>query len=134
MAIRVNGTIVFANDRAMENIVSSEVGTTYTSLTPIVRGFTNTIISFESPIQRHSLTANRSFSFSSGGTGKTTVLMLDTGAGSFTPTFTAPFGGAVQWPEDTPPNFDNFRYWVISFVHFNTTDIVANAAGYVSIT
>lgn len=123
MALKVSGITVVNDSRELTSIIGASGN--YDDFHPTVSTITSTI-DFDKPVMVRTLTANLSFSTSNIATGQTSILILDTAAAGYDPSFTS----AIKWPDDNEPTWSDHRYWVISFICVSGTSVRANAAGY----
>ena len=129
MAINISSNTVITNSGALDNITDA---TGYYSdfrpsrISATVSASTYTINMIE-PVYSITMSANISFSPSNMATGRSTIIALDTNTTPRVPTFST---SSVNWTNDLPPTFSGFRYWLITFVAINTSDVIANATGY----
>lgn len=102
---------------------------TYTNLHPEVTttsAATSQTIDMLEPMHHVTMTANTAFSGVSLAAGRTSMVVLDTSATPFLPTFSSD----IKWPDATEPTWANQRYWTISMTCLNGTTILATASGY----
>lgn len=123
MAIKISGTDVINNSRAIENITNATG--TYDAFHPTATAIT-TVINFSTPLMTLTMSGNVTFTESNKNTGKTAILLLDTSASAHTPTFSA----NIKWPADTEPTWSGSRYWMIGFTCWDSSIVRATATGY----
>lgn len=123
MALKISGITVVDNARALTGIIGATGN--YDDFHPTVSTIT-TVLNFDQPVMVRTLTANQSFSESNIATGQSSLLILDTSASSYTPSFTS----NIKWPDDNEPTWSDHRYWVITFICVDSAKVRANAAGY----
>ena len=102
---------------------------TYTNLHPVVAtasASTSQVIDMTKPMHHVTMTAGTAFSGVSIAAGRTAMIVLDTSATPYTPTWSSD----IKWPADTEPSWADSRYWVVSFTCLNSTTILASASGY----
>lgn len=122
MAIKISGTTVINNSRALENINAIEG--TYNDFFPNISTIT-TVIDFTKPLMKLTMSANTTFTATEFLGGRTATLVLDTSASGHTPTFPA----SIEFSPGTP-TWANSRYWSISFICISGSNARAFAVGY----
>jgi len=126
MAIKVGNAEVITNARALTNIADADgiSGSFHATLQTIT-----TVIDFTKPMTKLVMSSNVTFTEANATDafkGSTSMLLLDTSATGYTPTFSA----NVKWPASTTPTWSGSRYWMIAFQLCNLGVIRANAQGY----
>lgn len=103
---------------------------TYTNLHPVVN--TQTTINGAStfdvnkPMHHFDMTGAASFTGVGIAAGKTCMMVLDTSASAYTPTW----GSDIKWPGAEEPTWADSRYWIVSFTCLDGSIILASASGY----
>lgn len=103
---------------------------TYTNLHPVVN--TNaavtgaTTFDVNKPMHHFDMTGAASFTGVGIAAGKTCMMVLDTSASAYTPTW----GSDIKWPGATEPSWADSRYWIVSFTCLDGAIILASASGY----
>lgn len=123
MALKISGITVVNDSRELTNIIGASGN--YDGFHPTVTTIT-TALDFDKPVMVRTMSSNQTFSTSNISTGQTSILILDTAAAGYDPSFTS----AIKWPDDNEPTWSDSRYWVISFICVSGTSVRANAAGY----
>lgn len=124
MSIKIANTEVISNSRVVNNI--SNIYSVYTNLQPNITTITN-LIDFDKPVMTTVMTGNQSFTEANKAIGGISILLLDRSSNNRNPTFS----GNIKWGADgSTPQWQNFRYWVISFTCKNSTEVLAAASGY----
>jgi hypothetical protein len=125
MAIRVAGTEVI-ND-ALELVNITGAFGTYDDFQPTVTPITTTL-DMTLPVMTRTMAAGQEFTSLNRGTGRTSVLLLDTSVSNYVPVFNTT--SAFYFAGGTLPVWSSSRYWVITFICYSTSFIMVNAAGY----
>lgn len=128
MAIKVNGTTVIDNSLNLTNIAGM-TGVEYTGLHPTVTDLgtgTTEVLNFNNPVHEKVLAAATSFTESNKVKGRSTVLLLDTSATPYAPSFSS----NIIFPNSLTPTWGDHRYWVVSFTCLNSDTVLAGAIGY----
>ena len=102
---------------------------TYTNLSPVVVTATvnsATNIDMTKPSTATTMSGAMTFTPTSMAAGRGSMMLLDTSSTPHTPTFAAAF----KWPAATEPTWAESRYWVVSMVCLNGTNVLASASGY----
>ena len=102
---------------------------TYTNLHPEVTSTsaaTTQTIDMLEPMHHVTMTAGTAFSGVSIAAGRTAMIVLDTSASAYTPTWSSD----IKWADATEPTWADYRYWTVSFTCLNGVTILATAAGY----
>mgnify|MGYP000029414873 FL=1 len=103
---------------------------TYTNLQPEVTttsaAATSQTFDMNEPMTHMTMTAATTFTAINLAAGKTAMMVLDTTATAYTPSWVSD----IKWPADTEPSWADSRYWVISFTCLNGTTTLASASGY----
>jgi len=103
---------------------------TYTNLQPVVN--TNaavigaTTFDVNKPMHHFDMTGAASFTGVGIAAGKTCMMVLDTSASAYTPTW----GSDIKWPGAEEPTWADSRYWIVSFTCLDGVTILASASGY----
>jgi hypothetical protein len=102
---------------------------TYTNLHPEVNSgnvATSVTVDMTKPMHHFTMTANGAFSGVSIAAGRTSMIVLDRSASSYTPSWNTD----IKWPDATEPTWADYRYWIVSMTCLNNTTILAAASGY----
>jgi hypothetical protein len=127
MAIKISGTEVINDSRALVNITGADG--VYSQFHPSMQTVATTLLDFSDPVQYQLMTANRTYTESNKATGRHSLFLLDTSATAYTPTFSS----NIKWAEGTEPTWASYRYWMIPMQCVDATIVRASAAGYESI-
>ena len=127
MAIKISGTEVINDSRALVNITGADG--VYSQFHPSMQTVATTLLDFSDPVQYQLMTANRTYTESNKATGRHSLFLLDTSATGYTPTFSS----NIKWAEGTEPTWASYRYWMIPMQCVDATIVRASAAGYESI-
>jgi hypothetical protein len=100
-------------------------GSTYTNLHPSV-GSSSTTINANVPVNTRTMATAETFTFSNSVAGKQTVLLLDTTASDYAPTWPASF----KWAAATEPTWADYRYWVIAIYCLDGSYQLVSATGH----
>jgi hypothetical protein len=102
----------------------------YTNLHPEVTttsaAATSQTFDMNEPMTHMTMTAATTFTAVNLAAGKTAMMVLDTTATAYTPSWVSD----IKWPSDTEPAWADYRYWVVSFTCLNGTTTLASASGY----
>lgn len=104
-------------------------GYTYTDLHPEVSTATVTTtqtIDVNSPMHHFTMSAGTAFSGINLAAGKTCMMMLDTSASAYTPTWSSD----IKFPAETEPTWADYRYWMVSLTCLDGTTMFMSAQGY----
>lgn len=123
MAIKISGTEVIDNARALQNITGAN-GTYGDFYAPI--SIITTAIDFATPMMGLSMTGNATFTESNKSAGRSAMLLLDTSSSGHTPTFSA----NIKWNGGTTPTWGDARYWQIALQCIDGTTVRGTALGY----
>lgn len=124
MAIKISGTNVISDTRALTNIAGATGVYGNFHCAPI--DITDNI-NFTSPMMTCTMTAATSFTESGYAEGRTATLLLDTSTNSYAPTFSA----NIVWKDNTTPTWGDYQHWQITFVCGDTSStIYASAVGF----
>ena len=126
MAIKTGTTTVITDARELTNIASA--AGVYDSFHPLAETIT-TVVDMDKPVMTVALSQNTSFTASNLATGRTSVLLLDTGSAGYTPSFSSAF----KWPNDTEPSWSGTRYWQIGLTAWDNATIRVIATGYAGV-
>lgn len=126
MAIKTGTTTVITDARQLTNIASASG--VYDSFHPLAETIT-TVVDMDKPVMTVALSQNTSFTASNLATGRTSVLLLDTGSSGYTPSFSSEF----KWPNDTEPSWSGTRYWQIGLTAWDNATIRVIATGYAGV-
>lgn len=103
---------------------------TYTNLDPQVTttsaAATSQTFDMRNPMTHMTMTAGTAFTGTNLSAGKTAMMVLDTTASAYTPTWSSD----IKWASATEPTWADYRYWTISFTCLNGVTILASATGY----
>jgi len=125
MAIKIGGTTVIDDYRVLSGI--TDMDGTYTNYHPVVTAVPNTLgLDLSFSMLSRTMLAAETFTFSGAANGRTSVLLLDTSASGFAPTF------PTQFSFQTTPTWTDSRYWTITIVCFGSTSIYCTAVGVTS--
>ena len=72
------------------------------------------------------LDAARRFSEENKAAHRSIILLLDTSASDHDPTFSS----NIKFVNATTPTWDDYRYWVISMICLDSTNVLASATGH----
>ena len=110
--------------------VSGNVSGNYTNLHPEVTSTsaaaTSQTFDMNDPMTHMTMTAATSFTATNLAAGKTSMMVLDTTASAYTPSWNAD----IKWPDATEPTWSDYRYWIVSFTCLNGVTTLASASGY----
>lgn len=124
MAIKISGTEVINNSRALVNITGADGA--YSNFHASAQTVATTLLDFNDPVQYQLMTANRTYTESNKLTGRHSLFLLDTSSTGYTPTFSS----NIKWAGGTEPTWADYRYWMISMQCVSATIVRASAAGY----
>jgi hypothetical protein len=124
MALRVSNTEIVSDARALLNITGA-VGA-YDSFQPNVTAVAASALVMTNPMMTRVMGGPQTFTITSITLGASSVLLLDTSASTHLPTFPT----SVKWPTGVTPAWGTYRYWLITFVGYSGSILMANAAGY----
>lgn len=127
MAIKVSNTIIIDDDFSVGNI--ADTSGFYDDLHAVAVSTTNNI-NFTTPIMTCTLSAATTFTVSSGATGRTCMLLLDTSSVPYAPTWPSD----VNWENNTEPTWSSYQHWQITFLYVDTNDIRGSAVGFTGTT
>lgn len=127
MAIKVSNTIIIDDDFTVSNV--ADTSGFYDDLHAIATATTNNI-NFTTPIMTCTLSAATTFTVSSGATGRTCMLLLDTSSVPYAPTFPSD----INWINNTEPTWSSYQHWQITFLYVDTNDIRGTAVGFTGTT
>lgn len=122
MAIKISGTTVINNSRALENVIN--LSGTYNDFFPNSSTIT-TELDLSKPLMTLTMSSNTTFTATGFLGGRTSTLVLDTSASAHTPTFPA----SIEFSPGTP-TWSGSRYWTISFLAISGSAARAFAVGY----
>lgn len=126
MAIKTGVTTVITDARQLTNIASASG--VYDSFHPLAVSI-STVVNMDHPVMGVILSQNTSFTASNLATGRTSVLLLDTGSSGYTPSFSSAF----KWPNDTEPSWSGTRYWQIGLTAWDNATIRVIATAYAGV-
>ena len=109
--------------------VSGNVSGSYTNLHPEstnVVANTSQTLDMNKPHLEVGMTGATAFSGINTALGKTSMVLLDTSASGYTPTWSSD----IKWPDATEPTWSDHRYWIVSMTCLNGTTILAAGQGY----
>jgi hypothetical protein len=127
MSIKIGSNTVINDSRELENINDSTG--LYGNFQPLVTTASvseSYNISMIVPVYNLTMISSIAFTVNNIVAGQANTILLDRSSSSLTPTFPS----SVEWSNNTLPNWTQFRYWLITFVCYSNTKIMANAAGY----
>ncbi len=124
MAIKIGGTTVIDDYRVLSGI--TDMDGTYTNYHPVVFNLSTTALDLSYSMFSRTMLSAETFTFSGAVNGRTSVLLLDTSASGFTPTF------PTEFSFQTTPTWSDSRYWTITIVCFGPTSIYCTAVGVTS--
>jgi hypothetical protein len=126
MAIKVGGVTVINNSRELENLTgaSGTFGDFHPEET-VVSSASTLNTSMLVPVQKVDMTSNIAFTCTNKAFGRDVVLILDTSASAYTPSFDS----AVEFPGGEP-TWSGYRHWTITLMCWNGTNVRATATGY----
>jgi len=122
MAIKVGGTTVINNSRALTN-VTDMVGK-YDDFFPNSSSIT-TQLDFSKPLMTLTMSGAVTFTATEFLAGRISTLVLDTSASNHTPTFPA----SIEFSPSTP-GWSSYRYWTITFLCVSGSAARAFAVGF----
>lgn len=122
MAIKISGTTVIDNSRALVDVVN--ISGTYNDFAPNVSVIT-TQLDFAKPLMTLTMSGNVTFTATGFLTGRVAMLRLDTSASAHTPSFPA----SIEFSPGTP-TWSNSRYWNIAFICTSGSIARAFAVGF----
>lgn len=101
---------------------------TYTDLHPATHNLSSSdlAIDFSIPVNKMVLDAARTFSEENKAAHRSIILLLDTSASDHDPTFSS----NIKFVNATTPTWDDYRYWVISMICLDSTNVLASATGH----
>ena len=114
---------------ATDITLSGTIGGSYTNLHPEVTSTSasaSQTIDMTKPMHHTTMTAATAFSGVSIAAGRTSMMVLDTSASAYTPTW----GSDIKWPDATEPTWADSRYWIVSMTCLDGAIILASASGY----
>tara|TARA_Y100000389_G_scaffold189727_1_gene213794 strand:- start:1324 stop:2148 length:825 start_codon:yes stop_codon:yes gene_type:complete len=126
MAIKLAGTTVISNARAIENMTDIEGNYGQFHGTPVT---ISTVLDMNNPVMRRTLTAATTFTISNMATGRCALLLLDVSTSGYLPTWPA----NIKWPGDgTEPDWDatGQRLWLVGLTCWDNTTVRATATGW----
>lgn len=126
MSIQIGSTVVINDSLELENIDGADGK--YDFFSPNIRQTTG-LIDFDTPMMECYMTSNLTFTEGNKRRGNSALLLLDTTANQYTPTFS----NNIKWSGGTVPNWSNFQHWQIAFVCQNNVTVRATALGYTTL-
>lgn len=126
MAIKVGGVSVINNSFGLENLEGADG--TYNNWHPaetVLTSASTLNINLLLPHQKLVMASNVAFTATNKSFGRNCVLILDTSATPYTPSFDS----LVEFPGGEPTWTDH-RYWTISFMCWNSSNVRATALGF----
>ena len=123
MSIQVSGNTVITNDAKLQNISGADGK--YDAFIPRVTTITDNI-DFNTPMMVCNMTQNTIFTESNKLLGRSVMILLDTSASLYTPTFST----SVKWSTGIEPNWLNYRHWQIVLQATTPTEMRGVAVGY----
>jgi len=126
MAIKVGGVSVINNSFGLENLEGADG--TYNNWHPdetVLTSASTLNINLLLPHQKLVMASNVAFTATNKSFGRNCVLILDTSATPYTPSFDS----LVEFPGGEPTWTDH-RYWNISFMCWNSSNVRATALGF----
>jgi hypothetical protein len=126
MAIKIATTTVITDSAKLQNFTS--ISGKYSSFYPNGETIT-TAIDMNKPIMTVELTGATTFTVSNVATGKSAILLLDTGSSGNAPTFPSTF----KFAEDTEPTWTGTRYWQIGLTAWDNSTVRVIATGWGSL-
>jgi len=123
VAIKVSNTIIIDDDFTVSNV--ADTSGFYDDLHAIATATTNNI-NFTTPIMTCTLSAATTFTVSSGATGRSCMLLLDTSSVPYAPTWPSD----INWINNTEPTWSSYQHWQITFLYVDTNDIRGTAVGF----
>ena len=123
MALKISGTEVINNSRALVNIAGASG--VYNDFHPSVTDISsNYQIDMTKPVMTVTMTSSTAFPYAiNGEPGRTCKIIIDRTASNYTVTFQS----NVKWPNNTTPPFANNRYWLVTFDCYNSVTFFATA-------
>jgi hypothetical protein len=123
MAIKIATTTVITDSAKLQNFTT--ISGKYSSFYPNAETIT-TAIDMNKPIMTVELTGATTFTVSNVATGKSAILLLDTGSSGNAPTFPSTF----KFAEDTEPTWTGTRYWQIGLTAWDNSTVRVIATGW----
>jgi hypothetical protein len=112
------------------SIGDNGISGSYTNLHPEVTSTsaaaTSQTFDMNDPMTHMTMTAATTFTATNLAAGKTSMMVLDTTASAYTPSWNSD----IKWPDATEPTWADYRYWIVSFTCLNGTTTLASASGY----
>ena len=124
MAIKISGTQVINDSRALLNITGADG--VYSNFHASTQTVATTLLDFSDPVQYQLMTANRTYTESNKATGRHSLFLLDRSGTGYTPTFSS----NIKWAGGAEPTWSSYRYWMISMQCVSATIARASASGY----
>lgn len=124
MAIKISGTEVINDSRALVNITGADG--VYSQFHASTQTVATTLLNFDHSIQYQLMSANRTYTETNKATGRHSLFLLDTSSTGYTPTFSS----NIKWAGGTEPTWADYRYWMISMQCVSATIVRAAATGY----
>lgn len=111
-------------------VADNGISGSYTNLHPEVTSTsaaaTSQTFDMNDPMTHMTMTAATTFTATNLAAGKTSMMVLDTTASAYTPSWVSD----IKWPDATEPTWSDYRYWIVSFTCLNGTTTLASASGY----
>jgi len=123
MALKISGTEVVNNSRALVNITGASGS--YDGFHANVNTIT-TVLDLNEPVMILTMSGNVTFTESNKSVGRSSMLILDRSASGHTPTFSS----NIKWPGGSTPTWSDHRYWNIGLLCWDSTTIRATAVGF----
>jgi len=127
MSLRVNNAVVIDDSRSIDtnvNIKDSLYSDYHGEVSAV--SASNGSISMAFGVNTLNMSSSSSHSISARVSGRSTMLLLDRNTtGSRTPTF-----NGVAWANNETPQWNNYRYWIVTFTCWFSNDVVGAAVGY----
>lgn len=123
MALKISGTEVISDDRALVNITGASG--VYNDFHPNTDTIVNSI-DFNEAVATLTMPGAVSFTEANKQAGRTTMLLLDTTSSGYSPTFTA----NIKWANGITPTWGDNRYWQINLTCADSTTVRASAIGF----
>jgi hypothetical protein len=123
MAIKISSTEVIDNSRVLQNIAGANG--VYNNFHAASVAIT-TVLNFALPVMSLTMSGPVTFTESNKLLGRSALLLLDTSATAYTPTFSA----NIKWQNATTPTWGDYQYWQIALQCVDGTNVRGIALGY----
>jgi len=119
-------TSTYNNSGLTVNSISGSYTNLHPEVTSTSAAATSQTFDMNDPMTHMTMTANTTFTATNLAAGKTSMMVLDTTASAYTPSWVSD----IKWPDATQPTWADYRYWIVSFTCLNGTTTLASASGY----